>query len=433
MTTASESLPVPGPSSEDEAERRRDLRRHKAIATGLLVAATVIYLVCRWLEATGRSEAWTGYVRAASEAGMVGALADWFAVTALFRHPLGIPVPHTAIIKQKKDQVGHALSSFVGENFLNATLIARKLEEAHIPERTADWVLDRGGADRTSAEVGRLLNLTVNGIDPAEAEQLLQTLLVDKAAEPVWGPPLGRGLEQLIEEGRVEPAVDAVVVWLDDKANSSGDLVARILDERTPSWAPRFVRELVGERVHRELVAFTRDVRADPDHEARHAIRRFLRQLSQDLQNDPAMIDRVEGLKTEVLGSAPVRRLPASLWEAVRSTVTEMATDPESLLRRKIADWVTAFATRVRTEGDLRQDLERRIVGAASYLAENYAGEVTGIIGETVERWDADEASDRIELLVGKDLQFIRVNGTVVGSLAGLLIYTVSELVFGML
>jgi uncharacterized membrane-anchored protein YjiN (DUF445 family) len=433
VTTPTAPLPVPGPSPEVEAERRRDLRRHKAVATGLLVFATLVYLFCRWTEATGRDGAWTGYLRAASEAGMVGALADWFAVTALFRHPLGIPVPHTAIIKQKKDQVGRSLSEFVGENFLNATLIARKLEDARIPERAAGWVLDRGGAERTGAEAARLVDLVVNGIDAAEAEQLIRTLVIDRAAEPEWGPPLGRALQQLIEDGKVEPAVDAVVVWLDEKATGSGDLVARLLDERTPTWAPQFVRDLVGDRVHRELVAFTRDVREDPDHEARHAIRRFLLQLSQDLQDDPAMIRRVEDLKGDILGSAPVRALPANLWESLRSTLTDMARDPESLLRRRIVAWVTAFATRVRTERELREDLDRRIVGAASYLAENYAGEVTGIIGETVERWDADEASDRIELMVGKDLQFIRVNGTVVGALAGLAIYTLSELVFGML
>lgn len=427
---STDQLPVPGPSPESEAARRRDLRRHKAFATSLLVIATLIYLGCRWLEATGRDGAWTGYVRAASEAGMVGALADWFAVTALFRHPLNIPIPHTAIIKRKKDQVGHALSSFVGENFLNAPLIAEKLRQAHIPERGADWVLDQGGAERTGKEAARLIDLVVNGVDPAEAEQLLRTLVIDKASEPDWGPPLGRGLEQLINEGRTEPVVDAVVVWLDDKARDSEDLVVRLLDERTPTWAPKFVRDLVGDRVYRELVQFTGDVRADPDHEARQAIRRFITQLADDLQHDPAMIERVEGFKEDIMSSAPVQALPGRLWEAVRSTLTDMARDEDSLLRRKIVSWVTDFATRVRTEEELRDSLERRIVGAASYLAENYAGEVTGIIGDTVERWDADEASDRIELMVGKDLQFIRVNGTVVGALAGLAIYTVSEVLF---
>ncbi|MGV0867977.1 DUF445 domain-containing protein [Corynebacterium kalidii] len=426
-------LSVPGPSPESEAARRRDLRRHKAFATSLLVVATLVYLMCRWLEATGRDGAWTGYVRAASEAGMVGALADWFAVTALFRHPLRIPIPHTAIIKRKKDQVGHALSSFVGENFLNAALITEKLSQARIPERAADWVLDQGGAERTGAEACRLIDLVVNGVDPAEADQLLRTLVVDKVSEPTWGPPLGRGLEQLISEGRTEPLVDAVVVWLDDKARDSEDLIVRLLDERTPTWAPRFVRDLVGDKVYSEVVNFTADVRNNPEHEARHAIRRFIGQLAQDLQHDPTMIARVENLKADIMNSATVQALPGVLWESVRSTLTTMARDEDSVLRTKIVSWVSEFATRVRTEEQLRESLEKRLVGAAAYLAENYAGEVTGIIGETVERWDANEASDRIELMVGKDLQFIRVNGTVVGSLAGLAIYSVSELMFTVL
>lgn len=426
------AVPLPGADPETERSRRRDLRRHKAVATGLLVLATVIYLVCRYLEARGQDGAWTGYVRAASEAGMVGALADWFAVTALFRHPLGIPIPHTAIIRRKKDQVGHALSEFVGENFLNATLISEKLRQARIPERAADWVLDGGGAERVSAEAGKLIDVVVTGLDPADVEQVIRAFVVDSVTEPEWAPPLGRGLGQLIEEGRTEPVVDAVVVWLDERARASEDLVVRLLDERTPAWAPRFVRELVGARVYRELVEFTADVRRNPDHEARRALRRFLRQLADDLQHDPAMIGRVERLKNEVMESAPVRALPGRLWERARVVLTDMARDPESLLRRRIVRWSTDFAGRVRTDADLRASLESRIVGGAAYLAENYAGEVTGIIGETVERWDADEASDRIELMVGKDLQFIRVNGTVVGALAGLVIYTVSQAVFSL-
>ncbi|MEL4161626.1 DUF445 domain-containing protein [Corynebacterium bovis] len=426
------AVPLPGADPETERSRRRDLRRHKAVATGLLVLATVIYLVCRYLEARGQDGAWTGYVRAASEAGMVGALADWFAVTALFRHPLGIPIPHTAIIRRKKDQVGHALSEFVGENFLNATLISEKLRQARIPERAADWVLDGGGAERVSAEAGKLIDVVVTGLDPADVEQVIRAFVVDSVTEPEWAPPLGRGLGQLIEEGRTEPVVDAVVVWLDERARASEDLVVRLLDERTPAWAPRFVRELVGARVYRELVEFTADVRRNPDHEARRALRRFLRQLAEDLQHDPAMIGRVERLKNEVMESAAVRALPGRLWERARVVLTDMARDPESLLRRRIVRWSTDVAGRVRTDADLRASLESRIVGGAAYLAENYAGEVTGIIGETVERWDADEASDRIELMVGKDLQFIRVNGTVVGALAGLVIYTVSQAVFSL-
>ncbi|MDC7103275.1 DUF445 domain-containing protein [Corynebacterium falsenii] len=428
--TSPDLLEVPGPDPETEAQKRAELRKHKAIATGLLVMATAIYIAMRWLEFTGNPGAWIGYVRAASEAGMVGALADWFAVTALFRHPLHIPIPHTAIIKRKKDQVGHALSEFVGENFLNATLISEKLRKAHIPQRLADWVVDGVGAKRVSQEAGKLIDLVVNGIAPEEAEQVINALVIDKVREPNWAPPLGRGLEQLIEEGRTEPVVDAIVIWLDDKARNSEEFVVRLIDERTPTWAPRFVRDLVGDKVYRELTAFTADVRRNPDHDARHQLRTFVKQLSQDLQHDQVMIDRVERFKDDIMDSTPVRALPGRMWEAIRSTLTTMARDPESVLRTRIAAWVEDFGRRVQNEPELQRSLDQRIVNSASYLADNYAGEVTSIIGETVERWDGQEASDRIELLVGKDLQFIRVNGTLVGALAGLAIYTLTEFIF---
>ena len=413
-----------------EVQRRADLRKHKNIATGMLIVAAVVYVAMRWLEYQGNPGGWIGYVRAASEAGMVGALADWFAVTALFRHPLGIPIPHTAIIKRKKDQVGHQLSEFVGENFLNAPLIAEKLRSAHIPQRAADWAVAEGGAERVSQETGRLVDLVVNGVNAEEAEQVLEVLVLDKLQEPTWGPPLGRGLEQLIEEGRTEPAIEAIVVWMDDKAQSSEEFVTRLIDERTPTWAPSFIRNLVGSKVYSELVKFTADVRYNPDHDARRELRKFLDQLAHDLQHDEKMIERVEKFKEDIMTSTPVRAVPGALWESARSTLSTMARDPESLLRRRITDWVRGFGRRVQDEPELREKLENRVVSAASYLAENYAGEITSIIGETVERWDAQEASDNIELMVGKDLQFIRMNGTIVGALAGLAIYSLTELFF---
>lgn len=423
-------LPVPGPSPEAEAERRADLRKHKAIATGLLVLATLVYVLMRWMEYQGNPGRWIGYVRAASEAGMVGALADWFAVTALFRHPLGIPIPHTAIIKRKKDQVGHQLSEFVGENFFNSAAITEQLRKAKIPKLISDQLLAGNNAERASEQICHVVDRAVNDIDPAMAEHVLRAVVVDKLNEPMWAPPLGRGLEQLIEEGRTEPIVDAVVVWMDDRARNSEDFVVRLIDERTPTWAPRFIRDLVGSKVYTELVAFTHDVRHNPDHDARRELRKFIATLAKDLQHDPKMIERIEKFKSEVMTSGPVQALPGKLWEGARVTLTDMARDEHSVLRVKIAEWLREAADKLRNDPEWATRLEDGIVRVASYVAENHVDKVTGVIGETVERWDAEEASDRIELMVGKDLQFIRVNGTVVGALAGLAIYTLTELIF---
>ncbi|MBV7294521.1 DUF445 family protein [Corynebacterium sp. TAE3-ERU12] len=430
------SLPVPGPSPENEARKRRELRRSKAFALSLLILATGIYLFCRWMEASAQSNgtqvaAWVGYVRAASEAGMVGALADWFAVTALFHHPMGIPIPHTAIIKRKKDQVGTALADFVGENFLNPALIVERVRQANLPEQIGQWLVEPGNAELVSAEAGKFVGNALEALDPRDAELIIQAALIDRLAEPEWGPPTGRVLQQLIDEGRTEPIVQQLAEWLHRKAIGAEPLIGRMVGERAPEWAPSFLNDLIGDRVHRELVDWTWRVKTEDDHEARIGIRRFLAKLAVDLQNDPTTIAKVEDIKTDLMGSAPMHNAPQRIWAATSEALIDAARDPESLLRRKITETARNYGHRVNEDPELRAAIDRRIEGGVHFIAVNYGGEITSIISETVHRWDADEASAKIELMVGRDLQFIRVNGTVVGSLAGLSIYTISTLLFG--
>ncbi|WP_018019485.1 DUF445 domain-containing protein [Corynebacterium ciconiae] len=432
--TAPSRLAVPGPSPEAEAERRRSLRAHKAIATGLLLFATLVYLLCRWMEGQpGHTATWVGFVRAAAEAGMIGGLADWFAVTALFRRPLHLPIPHTAIVRNKKDQIGESLAGFVGDNFLNAELITEKVSQARIPERIGEWLVAEGNAERTSAEVGRLISAIVRELDPAEAEAIIQRGLIDRLAEPEWGPPAGRILEGLIEEGKTEPVVDAVAAWADKKARSSEAFIDRLLGERAPSWAPRFVNDLVSDKVYRELTTWTAAVASDKNHEARREMRRVVAKLAQDLQHDPETIAKLESWKVDVLASSAIQGAPAAIWRGASTSIVEAAEDPDSVLRTKIAGAAREWGHNICTDEQLRNSLERRITDGAAFLADNYADEITGIISETIERWDADEASDKIELMVGKDLQFIRLNGTIVGALAGVTIYSLSHLLFGAL
>ncbi|MEJ6012880.1 DUF445 family protein [Corynebacterium sp. H127] len=421
--------PMPVPS--DEAERRAALRRHKLLATALLGVAAVIFLSMQYLEIkSGLDAAWVGYVRAAAEAGMVGGLADWFAVTALFKYPMGLKIPHTAIVKNKKDQVGVAMSEFVGENFLNAELITDKVRQYGIPDRLAVWLSEPDNAQKVSAESGKLIANVVRALDPADAEHLIRKALIEKAAEPTWGPPIGRVLEQLIADGKTEPMVEEVVQWMHRKAVTSEDFVVKVIDERMPTWAPRFVHDLVGERVHREVVQWTATVAAQPNHEARQAIRKFINNLAQDLQFDSVMISRVEEWKAEIMGSRQVEAAPALLWESAAKSIIAAAEDADSLLRAKIAELSLVWGNNLRDDSALRDSLDRRITGATRFLADNLAPAVSEIISETVERWDAEEASDKIELMVGKDLQYIRLNGTIVGALAGLAIYTLSQLIF---
>lgn len=418
--------------SAADVARRVTLRRHKAIVTGLLLVAAAIFIACTWVQAErDPAPGWVDYVRAAAEAGMVGGLADWFAVTALFRHPMGLPIPHTALIPKKKDQLGDALAQFVGENFLNPELITSKIAQANIAGRVGEWLADPDHVRKISAEAGMLVANAVRAVDPADAHELIDRTLVQRLAEPQWGPPLGKVLAELIEEGKADPLIGEAARWADRAVQGSEDAIVQMVNERKPVWAPAFLNNLVGEKIYRELSRFTADVAANESHPARLALRQKLCGFAGDLQHDPLLQARVEQWKGEIMSSRPVREAAALLWDKGSQVLVEAAEDPHSALRRRLGELAESWGRRLIEDDSLRDEANRRVVGAVAFLAENYASDITGIISETVYAWDAHEASEKIELMVGKDLQFIRLNGTIVGALAGLAIYTCAHMVFG--
>ena len=416
--------------SFDEDVKRRDLRRMKGVATGFLVFATVVYLYCRWQESRGAGD-WVGYVRAASEAGMVGALADWFAVTALFRHPLALPIPHTAIIKRKKDQLGASLGSFVGTNFLAVDVVTQKVQAARVPLRLGTWLAEKKNAERVAEETATVLRGVLDVLDDEDIQQVIDNTIVKRLGDPQWGPPIGRVLASLLEENRQKPLVDLLAERAHEWAQNSLPTIDRIVSRDSPSWSPKFVDVLLGERIHRELVDFTWKVRSNPQHELRLAADKFLVDFANDLQHDPETIAKAESIKSEIMGRDEVTGLAAASWKVAKRLIVDSVDDPNSTLRATIAQNVQKFGLRLRDDTAVREKADGWLLAGVRYIGENYTDEITTVITDTVARWDADEASRKIELQVGRDLQFIRINGTVVGSLAGLAIYTASDLLFG--
>ncbi len=414
----------------DESGKKRDLRKMKMVATGFLAAATVVYLVCCWLGSRDIGGSWVGYVRAASEAGMVGALADWFAVTALFRHPLGLPIPHTAIIRKKKDQLGTSLGDFVRTNFLSPDTVATKVNSAQISLRLGTWMADSGHAARVSEESSTILRAVIGALRDSDVEQVIDQTIVKRIAEPQWGPPIGRVLAELLAENRQEPLLDLLAERAHQWALASQETLDRIVMRDAPSWAPKFANILLSEKIYRELVEFTWKIRSQPDHEVRLAANRFLEDFARDLQYDEAMIAKAERVKAEIMGREEITGMARATWRAAKRMILESADDPGSTLRRKISENVQQLGQRLVDEPELTKQVDAWVERGVRYLVANYGSEIAALISDTVARWDADEASRKIELQAGRDLQFIRINGTVVGSLAGLAIYAVSHLLF---
>ncbi|MFE0653035.1 DUF445 domain-containing protein [Streptomyces sp. NPDC059534] len=398
----------------------------KTLATSLLVAVAAVYAVMTWGHHAGWG-AWAGYVAAAAEAGMVGALADWFAVTALFRRPLGLPIPHTAIIPTKKDQLGASLGSFVGENFLSADVVRGRLHALGIGRRLGAWLADPAHADRVTAELSTALRGALTVLRDSDVQAVVGEAITRRAEAAEIAPGLGKTLEKIVADGAHHRAVDLVCTRAHDWLVTHGDSVMDAVQGGAPGWTPRFVDRRIGERVYKELLRFVTEMRDMPGHPARGAIDRFLTDFAADLQADTDTRARIERLKSDLLARPEVQDIITSAWSSVRSLIIAAAEDDRSQLRLRARASLISLGNRLATDTRLQSKVDGWAEDAAAYLVTTYRHEITSLITDTVAGWDATQTSRKIEANIGRDLQFIRINGTVVGALAGLLIHTLSQ------
>ncbi len=413
-------LVTPGPGAD--AQRLRALRRMQAVALGLLLFAALVYVVTR--DMTG---VW-GYVNAGAEASMVGAIADWFAVTALFRHPLGLPIPHTALIPRRKDDLGRGLQEFVGDNFLQEAVIRERIADARISGRVGDWLADPRHARRVVDEVSEVSAAALDRVRDDHVEAVVVQALVPRfMAEPI-APLLGTTLTELLRDdlhrGVVDLGLEELYRWL----LHNEETFTEVLGERAPWWSPPRVNQAVTGRIHVEAVRWVADIQRDPHHHARAALDSMLAQLADDLLHDPATAERAERFKERLLTHPQVSATAISLWQALRAALVSSVRDPEGAVREWLLAELNAFSAQLREDPELRARLDGAVADATVFLLERYGSEVTSVITHTIERWDGKEAARRIELHVGRDLQFIRINGTIVGGLVGVLIHAVSSL-----
>jgi uncharacterized membrane-anchored protein YjiN (DUF445 family) len=412
--------------SPADEEKQRGVRRMKLTATGLLLFVALVYVLAEWASHAGAGP-WAGYVAAAAEAGMVGALADWFAVTALFRRPLGLPIPHTAIIPTKKDQLGVSLGEFVGENFLSQDVVRQRLRAVGIGSRLGAWLAQPEHADRVTAELSTALRGALTVLRDSDVQAVVGEAITRRANAQEIAPGIGKMLEKVVADGGHKRAVDLIVTRAHDWLVVHSDSVMDAVQGGAPGWTPRFVDKKVGERVYKELLRFVTEMRDMPAHPARGALDRFLTDFAADLQSDTDTRARVERLKGEVLGRGEVQDLIASAWTAVRSMIVAAAEDERSQLRLRVRASLLSLGARMSTDAKLQGKVDGWVEGAAVYVVTTYRQEITSLITDTVAGWDAEHTTRKIEAHIGRDLQFIRINGTVVGSLAGLLIYTVAR------
>ncbi|WP_168581717.1 DUF445 domain-containing protein [Gephyromycinifex aptenodytis] len=409
-------------SAADEA-RQESLRRMRFLATALLVFAAIVFVF------THNRGGALGYVNATAEAAMVGALADWFAVTALFRHPLGLPIPHTALVPKKKDVFAKSLEDFVSGHFLTGEAARERFLASGATPRVGQWLARPENSTRVVAEVAALTQRGLNHVSDGEIREILGHSVLPRLAQEPIAPLAGSLLDQVVRDDVHRHLVDLVVVEAHDWLLDNPQTFAAVVGERAPTWTPLWVNELVVDRLHTEALGWVRDVRDNPGHRVRLAVNELLADLAGNLQEDPATMQRAETLKERFLTHAQTMETAVSLWEVLRRTLHEAMSDPQGRLRARLYTELVSLGERLQHDAELQERVDRRVGEVISSLVDTYGAELVPVISQVIERWDGKEAAERIELHVGRDLQFIRINGTVVGGLAGLLIHTVSQLV----
>ena len=360
---------------------------------------------------------------------MVGGLADWFAVTALFRHPLGLPIPHTAIIPKNKDRIGDTLALFLKDNFLTPSVVARRMRNVDVAGGIGRFLSHPPGEGRLREGASRLIADILEALDQERLGGMVKGAVAKRMRALEVSPLLGQTLEAAITEDRHIPLLDGIVTWAGRTLDANEDLIRNMVQQRA-GWIMRLagLDERLSEAIIDGLRRLSIDMAVDPDHPLREKAEEGLAKLAWDLQHDPEMRARVEELKVEIIGNKAVSAWIDGIWEKTRAGLLKAARNPDATMAGQFGDAIRQLGSTLQQDPHLRatinQFARRAVVGAVA----SYGSGIVALVSDTIRSWDAKTVTGRLEGAVGRDLQYIRINGTLVGGLVGLFIHSVEVL-----
>lgn len=402
------------------------LKKHKRIATSLFFLMALIYGLMVYLQLDS-PRAWMGYVESFSEAGMVGALADWFAVTALFRHPLGLKIPHTNLIERKKNDLGENLGKFVNDNFINPENIRPYIERLNIVKIVSNWLSRPNNQKVLEEEILNLLNKIIRELEDEEVENFLSEKGIELLKSIDYPKITSSGLHYLIDKNEHINLLENLLPQIKEYVYESQDLIKEKISENRP-----FIAFLAGKKISRELteglISFIEEVELDKNHFVRKKLTQNLDRFADDLLTSPSWQNKFDQLKEELIIPENLEKYTHAVWQAIKQTLVQNLEDSDSLLKNYIHKNVQKLAHNLETDEEMNQRINRWIQHFAYRMILKNRTQVEQLISKTVESWEGKELSDKLELEVGKDLQFIRINGTLVGGLVGLIIHTLTVL-----
>lgn len=412
--------------SPSEATLAIELRRMQRLATGLAAIMAVLFIAASLLR-----ERIPGLdiVRAFAEAALIGGLADWFAVTALFRHPLGLPIPHTAIVPSRKDEIGQALARFVGEHFLVRDAIERRLELVDLGERLGVWLAQRSNAELLARDLAVAFDWLLRGTETGYVRGALKDGLENVLERIPAATVIATLVDVLTSGNHARGLVDQLVQFGRDQLDKNKDQIRVRIRERSPWWLPNFVDEKIYDQLVVELERILGEIAAEPLHPARQQLNERLKSIKYALGHDAEIVAKGEALRSELLEHPAVRQFARDVWSRARVFLLESLADPASDIRRNLALELKAIGGTITRDAGIRRQLDRRLRELVIYVVEHYRAPISEIISGTIAYWDATSTARRIELHLGRDLQFVRINGTLVGGFVGVLLYLAWKLV----
>jgi uncharacterized membrane-anchored protein YjiN (DUF445 family) len=409
-------------------ESPNGVRQMRIIATGMLVAMAALFLLASRLDDI--HPAW-GFVRAFAEAAMVGGLADWFAVTALFRHPLGLPIPHTAIIPKNKDRIGNTLASFLKDNFLTPRVVTRRMRGIDVAGTVGRFLANPPAeGSRLREGASRLIADVLESLDPERLGGMVKGAIATRLREVEVAPLLGQTLEAAITEERHVPLLDSFIVWAGRTLDANEGLIRDMVHQRA-NWIMKMagLDTRLADGIIDGLRKLSIDMAVDPDHPVRLKAQEGLVDLSWRLQHEPELRAKVEAMKNDLIGNKAVADWIDGMWEKTRTGLLRAARNPDATMAGKFGEALRQLGTTLQQDARLKatinQFARRAVVGAVA----SYGSGIVTLVSDTIRGWDARTVTARLEAAVGRDLQYIRINGTLVGGLVGLVLHVIEVLV----
>ncbi|WOE76674.1 DUF445 domain-containing protein [Alterisphingorhabdus coralli] len=403
----------------------------RIVATSLLLLMALVFIGALQLEA--QHPAW-GYVVAFSEAALVGGLADWFAVTALFRHPLGLPIPHTAIIPNNKDRIATTMAGFLRSNFLIPKVMARRMRNMNVAAAAGRFLIrehegDAVGESAMRLGLSSLFADVMESLDNDKLGGIVKSALRQQLTTLQIAPLLGQILKASIADGRHRPLIDSFILWGARTLEANEHLIRDMVHEKANTimrWTG--LDDRLANGVVDGLYKLLTEVADDPEHPLREKVEEGLATLADDLINDPKMHQRVADIKAEVISNPAMGRWIDGLWERGRTALLTAARDPDRSLSGQFSQSLEQVGDALMQEGELQIQVNRFARRTLVGVATRYGDQIVRLISETVRGWDTRTLTARVEGAVGRDLQFIRINGTLVGGLVGLTIHGILQL-----